>query len=56
MPSDKPYDETIDVPDSEDIATPRPQKAVYDSMEEFEGKSMAFLIVTKRGHKDHRIF
>ncbi|THD20397.1 Intraflagellar transport protein 46 [Fasciola hepatica] len=38
MPSDKPYDETIDVPDSEDIATPRPQKAVYDTMEEFEDR------------------
>ncbi|CAH8450029.1 unnamed protein product [Schistosoma turkestanicum] len=32
---DKPYDETVDVPDSEDIATPRLQQSIAENLDRF---------------------
>ncbi|KAF7257379.1 hypothetical protein EG68_08998 [Paragonimus skrjabini miyazakii] len=39
MPSEKPYDEAIDVQDSEDIVTPRPQNS-QSTMEDFEDRQL----------------
>ncbi|KAG5453996.1 Intraflagellar transport protein 46 [Clonorchis sinensis] len=38
MPVDKPYDETIDVPDSEDIVTPRSRRSPQGTMDEYEDR------------------
>ncbi|TGZ75489.1 hypothetical protein CRM22_000345, partial [Opisthorchis felineus] len=37
-PVDKPYDETIDVPDSEDIVTPRSRRSPQETMDEYEDR------------------
>ncbi|GAA50483.1 intraflagellar transport protein 46 homolog [Clonorchis sinensis] len=37
-PVDKPYDETIDVPDSEDIVTPRSRRSPQGTMDEYEDR------------------
>ncbi|KAF5397684.1 hypothetical protein PHET_09528 [Paragonimus heterotremus] len=40
MPSEKPYDEAIEVQDSEDIVTPRPQNSSQRAMEDFEDRQL----------------
>lgn len=42
---DKPYDETVDVPDSEDIATPRLQQSLAENFDRFRGNFWLFMDV-----------
>ncbi|XP_018648614.1 hypothetical protein Smp_142670, partial [Schistosoma mansoni] len=39
---DKPYDETVDVPDSEDIATPRLQQSLAENFDKFRDNNKSF--------------
>ncbi|KAF8562088.1 hypothetical protein P879_09663 [Paragonimus westermani] len=40
MPSEKPYDEAVDVQDSEDIVTPRSQNSSRKSMKDFVDRQL----------------